>query len=69
MASQVWALTGGYFTTSSASVAHNANETGVTGVTGTVRLGIRDDGVGLRETAHKPAGIGLATMAYRASCR
>jgi PAS domain S-box-containing protein len=33
---------------------------------GTVRLGIRDDGIGVRETAQKPTGIGLETMAYRA---
>jgi PAS domain S-box-containing protein len=32
----------------------------------TVRLAIRDDGVGIREKAHKPIGIGLETMAYRA---
>ena len=33
---------------------------------GTFRLAIRDDGVGIRETAHRPTGIGLETMAYRA---
>ena len=33
---------------------------------GTVTLSIRDDGVGIREAAQKPAGIGLETMAYRA---